>query len=126
MPLFFEYATTIAAFIKGDLKMVKKVQKDHDFEQLVVDVTTALPLEKKQSDKIIQLVSDALNVKTVLLNIKVDKQILGGFQLQIGSSFIDVSVRKKISEIQKILEKNGLKKNDARNFRNFFTRFERW
>ena len=74
MPLFFECATTIKALIKGDLKMVTKSQKNYDFEQLVVDVTTALPLEKKQSDKIAQLISEALNVKTVLLNIKIDKR----------------------------------------------------
>ena len=104
--------------------MVTKSQKNYDFEQLVVDVTTALPLEKKQSDKIAQLISEALNVKTVLLNIKIDKQILGGFQLQIGSSFIDVSVRKKISEIQKILEKNGLKKMTPESFEAFLQGLE--
>ena len=96
--------------------MVKKDQNKFDFEQLIVDVTTALPLDKEQSDKIIELISSALNVKNVLLNVKIDKQILGGFQLQIGSSFMDFSVKKKLSQVQKTLDEIGLKKMTPERF----------
>lgn len=96
--------------------MVKKDQNKFDFEQLIVDVTTAFPLDKEQSDKIIELISSALNVKNVLLNVKIDKQILGGFQLQIGSSFMDFSVKKKLSQVQKTLDEIGLKKMTPERF----------
>ena len=87
----------------------KKLKKEKFFyEELYVDVITSNALNKKQQTQISELISRSLNVKKVLLNIKIDATLLGGFQLQIGSSLIDASVKAKLYQLQEALGKVSL------------------
>ena len=87
----------------------KKLKKEKFFyEELYVDVITSNALNKKQQTQISELISRSLNVKKVLLNIKIDATLLGGFQLQIGSSLIDASVKAKLYQLQEVLGKVSL------------------
>ena len=105
--------------------MDKKTSEKFEFEQLVVDVITACALDKKQSDKIVQLIAQALNVRTVLLNIKINPALLGGFQLQIGSALIDASVQQKLKRLQKVLDELNVRKMSPENFESFLADLEK-
>ncbi len=84
--------------------MPVKKKTDFVFEELTVDVTAAYPLSEEQKKRLIRLIGEKLKIKTVHLNIKIDTHLLSGFQLQIGSSLIDVSVKRKLSLLQKALQ----------------------
>lgn len=100
-------------------------EKTFDFEQLVVDVTAAAALTKMQEKKIADLISNALSVRKVLLNIKIDPRLVGGFQLQIGSSLIDVSVGKKLRSLQALLDSMQLKQMTLEKFEELLCRLSK-
>lgn len=100
-------------------------EKTFDFEQLVVDVTAAAALTKAQEKKIADLISNALSVRKVLLNIKIDPRLVGGFQLQIGSSLIDVSVGKKLRSLQALLDSMQLKQMTLEKFEELLCRLSK-
>lgn len=100
-------------------------EKTFDFEQLVVDVTAAAALTKTQEKKIADLISNALSVRKVLLNIKIDPRLVGGFQLQIGSSLIDASVGKKLRSLQSVLDSMQLKQMTLEKFEELLCRLSK-
>lgn len=100
-------------------------EKTFDFEQLVVDVTAAAALTKAQEKKIADLISNALSVRKVLLNIKIDPRLVGGFQLQIGSSLIDASVGKKLRSLQAALDSMQLKQMTLEKFEELLCRLSK-
>ena len=100
-------------------------EKTFDFEQLVVDVTAAAALTKAQEKKIADLISNALSVRKVLLNIKIDPRLVGGFQLQIGSSLIDASVGKKLRSLQAVLDSMQLKQMTLEKFEELLCRLSK-
>lgn len=100
-------------------------EKTFDFEQLVVDVTAAAALTKTQEKKIADLISNALSVRKVLLNIKIDPRLVGGFQLQIGSSLIDASVGKKLRSLQAVLDSMQLKQMTLEKFEELLCRLSK-
>lgn len=100
-------------------------EKTFDFEQLVVDVTAAAALTKAQEKKIADLISNALSVRKVLLNIKIDPRLVGGFQLQIGSSLIDASVGKKLRSLQSVLDSMQLKQMTLEKFEELLCRLSK-
>ena len=86
--------------------MPKKAQ--NICEQLSVNVVVAAPLTATYEKKITDLLEKKLGIGKVLLNVKVNPNLLGGFQLQIASTLIDASVSKKLLSLQKILEQKQL------------------
>ncbi len=100
-------------------------EKTFDFEQLVVDVTAAAALTKAQEKRIADLISNALSVRKVLLNIKIDPRLVGGFQLQIGSSLIDASVGKKLRSLQAALDSMQLKQMTLEKFEELLCRLSK-
>lgn len=98
----------MVATVQKTKKKKQSGQEKFCCEELYVDVMTSHALTEKQQTRMIELVSRTLGVKKVLLNIKINPALLGGFQLQIGSSLIDASVRTKLLRLQKALDKVSL------------------
>ncbi len=96
--------------VEKQTKNKKQHSKKETFlcEELYVDIITSHALNKRQQLQISELVSQSLHVKKALLNIKIDPSLLGGFQLQIGSSLIDASVKEKLYQLQEVLGKVSL------------------
>ena len=84
--------------------MPTKKKIEYKFEELTVDVITASSLSKEQRKQLSDLLCQKLGIKTLHLNIKIDPSLLSGFQLQIGSSLIDTSVKQKLRVLQKALQ----------------------
>ena len=82
----------------------KKIEK----RQVIVDVRTAHPLLSSQKEKIKKILEKRLNVSAALCEV-VDKGLLGGFQVQLGSSRIDVSIKTKMDALKNALLKTSLK-----------------
>lgn len=62
-------------------------------------VTTVEPLTAKQKEEFIKIVKDASG-RTVELEEKIDKELIGGYVLRVGDTQIDTSIRKKIKDLK--------------------------
>ncbi len=95
---------------------------EEKLETLNVNVITAYPLTEEQKQRLKKLISEKLKIKKISLNIKEDKHLLSGFQLQIGSSLIDVSVKRKLKLLQKVLQDISLAKLSQNEFEELIKR----
>lgn len=66
--------------------------------ETVVEVTTAEELKKEAAKKLEVLLSERLSTK-VILERKVDKNVLGGMRLRIGSKMIDATLAAKLDKL---------------------------
>ena len=103
--------------------MQEKIPEHFDLEQLVVDVVSAEMLDEKQSERIVSLLSKALSVHKIILNVKIDKSLIAGFKLQIASCFLDFSLDTKLQKLQSFLENVDF--NQLENY-DFDALFAKW
>ena len=67
-----------------------------------VEITTAVPLESAETDRINRLVSGLIRSEVVLTS-KVDEAILGGLVIQIGDRLLDGSTKTRLEGLRKRL-----------------------
>ena len=65
-------------------------------------VTTAVPLDKVEEEKLAQRLS-AITGKHILLSIQVDPELIGGLTARVGDTLIDGSTRSKLLALKKSL-----------------------
>lgn len=95
------------------------MQKKQDLELidiLNVDVVSAIELTKAQENKIKKIILKSINAKEVILNKSINPNLLGGFQIFINSTLIDVSVKTKLDKLKSELEKSNLSHVSERDF----------
>jgi F-type H+-transporting ATPase subunit delta len=78
--------------------------KDHKGIQSAV-VTTAVPLNDKMEQEVLEAVSKLTNKKTILEN-KIDKTLIGGFILRVGDVEYNASFKNKLKNIKQVFTKN--------------------
>lgn len=64
-----------------------------------VNVTSAFALNSSQEQELKSLLSQAFNSGEVRLETKIDKTLLGGFQIQFGSYIIDASLKAQLQKL---------------------------
>eukprot|EP00277_Geminigera_cryophila_P014483 CAMPEP_0179442182 /NCGR_PEP_ID=MMETSP0799-20121207/25673_1 /TAXON_ID=46947 /ORGANISM="Geminigera cryophila, Strain CCMP2564" /LENGTH=204 /DNA_ID=CAMNT_0021227059 /DNA_START=391 /DNA_END=1005 /DNA_ORIENTATION=+ len=95
----------------GRLNMITEVIKDFSTlmrahrKQIVVTITSAIKLDVED----MSLVTDALaNFKkegeSFVISEKVNPALLGGFAVQLGDKYVDLSTLKRIREIERLLQ----------------------
>jgi ATP synthase F1 delta subunit len=72
---------------------------------LIARVKTVVPLEASQK-QILQQRLEATYKKTVIIEEEIDKSILGGLIVIVGSDVIDGSVKNRLRDIKDVVEKN--------------------
>jgi len=65
-----------------------------------VEVTSAVPLEPGELERITEFVSGLIN-KEVVVSPRVDESILGGFIVQIGDQLLDGSTRTRLEQLRR-------------------------
>ncbi len=70
-------------------------------------LTTAIPVDAKIKQQIIDLISRIFKTKVELKEV-IDKDIIGGFILRVEDNYIDASVKNKLRKIEKELKGNTL------------------
>lgn len=83
--------------IYEEFSRIVKLQKNI----LEVEVITAVKTERTQLDRIKNLVEKKYPAKTVAIKETVKGEILGGFQVKIGSEIIDASLKNQLAVIGK-------------------------
>lgn len=66
------------------------------------DVTTAYPISSAETERLAQAVGRAMG-KKVLLERRMDRGILGGVRIRVGSTLLDQSVRTLLGEVRRQL-----------------------
>lgn len=92
-------------------------QKSSDV--IYVDITSAAALTGREKQTICRLLSQALNVKNVVLQEKTDESLIGGFQIQMASCLIDLSVKRKLKQITDILSRSSIQRKDLNHIPEF-------
>ena len=78
---------------------------DHKGE-VTAEVVTAKAMTKAQSDKLATALKSSIG-KDVKINAAVDKDIIGGLIVKVGSKMIDTSIRSKLSSLQNAMKEVG-------------------
>ena len=78
--------------------MVKEMK-----QEINVSVTTATPLDDEVINNIKKVLSDSTKKKINLVGV-IDKKIIGGIILRVGSFLIDTSIRSKILKINNAIK----------------------
>ena len=74
-----------------------------DNKEIEVNVTSAVEIEKELKHNLKTILEKQMGKKINLTNY-VDKSIIGGLVLQIGSDLIDISVKNKIFKINNMIK----------------------
>ena len=72
-------------------------------KELKVNITTVKTIDDSLKKKIIEIFSKKTKRRVNISNI-VEKDILGGIIIEMGSNLIDVSIRNKISKINQVIK----------------------
>ena len=66
------------------------------------EVTTAIPLDEEEWDRLSQRLSQLVGAR-ITLSAKIDPEIIGGFVAQIGDRVIDGSTKSKLNSLRRSL-----------------------
>ena len=68
--------------------------------EVQAEVTSSIILEKEQQVEVESAISKATGVKKIVLSMKVDKSLIGGLIVKIGSKMIDNSIKTKLNRLE--------------------------
>jgi len=74
--------------------------------EVTADVTAAKALTKAQQDKLAKTLKASVG-KDVKINVSVDKSLIGGLIVKVGSRMIDSSIKSKLSNLQNAMKEVG-------------------
>jgi F-type H+-transporting ATPase subunit delta len=84
---------------------VKFLQQVYDLAEIkIAKITSAIPLLETQSTKICDQLRIGTGAKDIKMITIVDKTLLGGFQIQIGSNILDYSLKGQLKKLATKLE----------------------
>ena len=98
---------------RGIVDLIQDVQTayqsllDQHLGRQQVEVTSAVPLNDQELERITQFVRDLIR-KEVAVSTQVDESILGGVVIQIGDQLLDGSTRSKLEELRKKIRSQGM------------------
>ena len=87
------------------IEQLREMIADHKGE-VTADVVSAKALTKGQQDKLATALKARVG-KDVKINAAVDKDIIGGLIVKVGSKMIDTSIRSKLSSLQNAMKEVG-------------------
>ncbi|SFL38053.1 F0F1 ATP synthase subunit delta [Shimia haliotis] len=87
------------------IEQLRAMIADHKGE-VTAEVATAKALTKTQSDKLAKALAARIG-KDVKINATVDKNLVGGLVVKVGSKMIDTSIRSKLASLQNAMKEVG-------------------
>ena len=72
--------------------------------ELVASVTTAFPISKDINNSLVTEVKKLTKSEKIELKSNVDKSLIGGFVLRVGSTMIDSSIKTKLNSLKMIMK----------------------
>ena len=78
---------------------------------MVADVKSAFPLDAKQQQDLQAALKKAVG-KEIAINVEIDKDLIGGMVVTVGSQMFDASVKRKLERLR-IAMMSGANNNNA-------------
>jgi F-type H+-transporting ATPase subunit delta len=76
---------------------------ENERDEISVEVVSAETLNKHQTGKLEQAVSKIQNKKAIM-RVRIDKSLIGGMIVKIGSRMIDTTIKSKLVKLQNIMK----------------------
>ena len=86
-------------YIRNIFRNFKDIYNERQGIKTVL-LTTAIEVGSKEEESINELVKEHFHAKSVDFQKKVDKQIIGGFIIQIEDQLLDASVRRQLEKVK--------------------------
>ncbi len=82
-------------------KIIKAVRQEISTRrgEVVADVRSAFPLEDKQKQDLQTALKNAVG-KEIAINVEIDKDLIGGMVVTVGSQMFDASVKRKLERLR--------------------------
>nr|YP_009313902.1 ATP synthase CF1 subunit delta [Hommersandiophycus borowitzkae]SCW22156.1 ATP synthase CF1 subunit delta [Hommersandiophycus borowitzkae] len=81
----------------------------YEFESFIIaDVATSNNLTDQQKKTLVDKLKDITGKNNIQLNVSIDKSLIAGFTIQIGSKIIDTSLRGQLKDIGYFLGANNI------------------
>ncbi len=87
------------------VQQVRGLIADHRGE-VSAEVTSAVPLSDAQIEKLNSTLKSAVG-SDVNLSVKVDKSLIGGLVVRVGSKMVDTSLQSKLENLQNVMKEVG-------------------
>lgn len=89
-------------------EILKALEKIINKEEGIIraKITTRFEVEKELEKKIEEFIKSKYKAKEVILELKIDPQVLGGIKIEVGDEIIDTTLASKIHQLQDYLIKN--------------------
>ena len=107
-PLTIKFIGTLA--INGRLNIVNNIIDEflktlaHERGELTAEITTAVPISKEINKSIVKEISKLTKTNKIELDETIDKSLIGGLVLRMGSTMIDSSIKTKLSTLKMIMK----------------------
>jgi len=82
-------------------KFLELSYKEESIE--IAKITSSIQLSAQQQKDIAEKLKGITGAKQIKLALKVDPQLIGGFTIEIGSKFIDTSIRGQLNQMSALL-----------------------
>lgn len=82
-------------------EFIRQYNAEHNIA--TVNLTTATPLNEAQRKNILEFITSSYNFKSVVLDEKIDEDLIGGLVLRIDDKQIDGSIKRKLQDIKQEL-----------------------
>jgi F-type H+-transporting ATPase subunit delta len=88
-------------------RIIEKFEEIYNRENgiVVAEVVSAKELNEEQAGRIVEFVKKKYEAQEVVVNQKIDKNVVGGIVLRVGDDVIDGSVKGRLNELKSQLEK---------------------
>jgi len=93
-------------FVLPQLVSALRAAIAEDKGEVTAYVTSAKALTKTQADKLAKVLKANIG-KTIKIDATVDKDLIGGLVVKVGSKMIDTSIRAKLNSLQNVMKEVG-------------------
>jgi F-type H+-transporting ATPase subunit delta len=93
------------------LESILQVYLELSYDRLsikVAEVFSASALSSEQQKTLVDKLRDMTGAKQVKLVLKIDKELIGGFTIQLGSRFIDKSIKGQLNQMANCLSSSSI------------------
>lgn len=87
--------------VEAFIQQYNKINNIHQ-----VTITTAIPISTVLQDNIVNKIKAATTLQKIELATKVNDDLIGGFTLQMGDTFIDASILRDLNDVKKQFKNN--------------------
>jgi len=93
--------SNLPEIIKSFIEQYNKLNNIHQ-----IKITTAVPMSKELEESIVNQIKTTTNIQKIELETIVKDELIGGFTLEMGDTFLDASILRDLNDVKKQFKNN--------------------